>query len=82
MVSRIVAGSSVLLLACGSAFASGAESDPSMLVMPQFGLIFWTTLYTPDTPCRNAASSPDESALSLCTTVSILCFSVDILIGI
>jgi F-type H+-transporting ATPase subunit b len=42
MVSRIVAGSSVLLLARGSVFASGGESDPSMLVMPQFGLIFWT----------------------------------------
>jgi len=42
MVSRIVAGSSVLLLARGSALASGGESDPSMLVMPQFGLIFWT----------------------------------------
>jgi F-type H+-transporting ATPase subunit b len=44
MVSRIAAGSSVLLLACGSAFASGGESDPSMLVMPQFGLIFWTVV--------------------------------------
>ena len=43
MVSRIVAGSSVLLLACGSVFASG-ESDPGMLVVPQFGLIFWTVV--------------------------------------
>jgi F-type H+-transporting ATPase subunit b len=43
MVFRIVAGSSVLLLAFGSAFASG-ESDPSLLVMPQFGLIFWTVV--------------------------------------